>query len=567
MGEDFATYTGSGWEAYRFNEEVDLEVTKCWALAISYSIPVRKPFHHWALQFYDIRSFAWAADQLMLPSCKGLSARSIEGLYYVGLRPTTAEEEKQREPIHRERMKPWIEDFGAIWRGQLIPEMMAHFEHFKNLDLTKLTDFQLLEEFEYYLKVKQRTWEIHFLPMYASFISYREFKMLYQELMGVEDEDNQFKRLMTGFKTKIYEVDRELWRLGDQAVELGLESVFKSTPDDEKLLANLKGSGAGKEWLGDFYKSLHEYCWRTETLLDCCAITWIEKPTLALPVIRGDMAKGGGFTMDEEYNRLVKEREETEKEVLSRVPGAKREWFKTLMKAAQWSGIYSEEHNFTVDCYMPAIGRHILMEIGRRATKAGLLDEPEDITFMVPEEIITRVLANMETQAARRIVRQRKEEWQGFINRAPKMVEEHFLVGDSDWFMANASRDPIMWVLAAVPKIKPELKADLYGAASAPGVAEGIARVLLDVAQLPELQPGGILVVPSTNPSWHPAFNFVKAAVTDAGGALCHAIIVAREYGLPCVAGTQEATIKIKTGDRIRVDGDNNAVYILERAK
>jgi pyruvate, water dikinase len=567
MTNDFTTYTGSAWDLYRFNEEVDLEVTKCWALAISYSIPVRKPFHHWALQFYDLRSFAWAADQLMLPSCKGLSVRSIEGLYYVGLRPTTVEEQKQRETIYRERMKPWIEDFEAIWRGQLVPEMMANFEHFKDLHLTELSNFQLLEEFEYYLKVKQRTWEIHFLPMYATYSAYREFKELYQEIMGVEDEDNRFKRLMTGFKTKIYEVDRELWRLGDRAVELGLDPTFKATPNDEQLLIELEKNDKGKEWLSDFYRTLNEYGWRTETLLDCCPPTWIEKPTLALPAIRGDLAKGGGFIMDEEFQRLVKEREETEKEVVAKVPTSKREWFQALMKAAQWAGVYSEEHNFTVDCYMPAIGRHILMEIGQRATKAGLLDEPDDICFMVPEEIITRVLANMETQAARRIVRQRKEEWQGFTNLAPKMVKEHFLVGDPEWFMANAGCDPIMWVLAAVPKVKPELKADLYGSASAPGVAEGTARVLTDLGQLNELEPGEILVVPSTNPSWHPAFNFIKGAVTDSGGAMCHAIIVAREYGLPCVAGTQEGTIKIKTGDRIRVDGDNNAVYILDRPK
>jgi pyruvate,water dikinase len=560
------TYSGSGWETYRFDADVDLEMTKCWALAVPYSIPVRKPFHHWALQFYDIRCFAWAADQLMIPTTKGISARSIEGLYYVGLRVTTAEEEKQRKPIHEKRIKPWIEDFGGIWRGKLVPELMEHFLRIRDTDLTKLSDFQLLEQFEYYLSVVQRTWEIHFLPMYASFTVYREFRKMCEDILGIGEDDTQFKKLMTGFKTKIYEVDRELWRLGDQARELGLEPLFKSTPDDAELLAKLEKNQAGKKWLEEFRKSLHEYCWRTETLLDCCVPTWIERPVLALRVIRGDMAKGGGFTMDEEYKRLVKERENVEKDVLSRVPSDKRDLFQKMMKAAQWAGIYSEEHNFTVDCYMPALGRHILMEIGRRGTKAGILDDPDDVNFLVPEEIITRLLANMETQGARRIVRKRREEWQKFIDDAPRMATEKILIGDPEWFVTNADRDPIMSVLAATPVVKPELKADLYGAASAPGIAEGRARVLIDVAQLSELEPGEILVVPSTNPSWHPAFNFVSGAVTDAGGALCHAIIVAREYGLPCVAGTREATFKIKTGDFIRVDGDNNAVYILKRA-
>jgi phosphoenolpyruvate synthase/pyruvate phosphate dikinase len=146
------------------------------------------------------------------------------------------------------------------------------------------------------------------------------------------------------------------------------------------------------------------------------------------------------------------------------------------------------------------------------------------------------------------------------------MLAEKLFIGDVNWLFENIGREPILWVLGGPPKVKPELGADLYGAASAPGVAEGTARVLMAEAQLPELQAGDILVTPDTNPVWNPAFNFIKALVTDTGGSLSHAIVVARDYGLPCVAGTREGTAKIKTGDRIRVDGDNCVVYILERA-
>jgi pyruvate,water dikinase len=554
-----------GWTTFTFDENVDLEVTKCWMMAVPYSIPVRKPFHHWAILFYDVRSFAWAADHLMVPTSKGVSWRSIEGLYYLGLRPTTPEEEKQREPIYRERIKPWIEDFGAVWRGKLIPEMMGHFEKLKKTDLENLGNIQLMEEFEYYLSVKQRVWEIHFLPMYASYLAYRDFGLMCQEFIGINEDHPQFKKLLTGFETKTYEVDRGLWRLGDHATELGLKSLFDATPDDAELLKKLGESDAGRKWLQEFHAFLNEHGWRTEILLDCCVPTWIEKPTLALPSIRGDMAKGGAFLMDQEHERMRKEREEAERDAISRVPADKRDWFQKLMRTAQWSGIYSEEHNYYVDGYMPALGRRVLVEIGNRGFDAGLLDDPDDVNFLLPEEII-RLLANMETGAARKVARIRRDEWQKFIDLAPKMMAEKLMIGDPDWFFQNLVREPIMWVFAGAPKVKPELEADLYGMASAPGVAEGIARVLMDPAQLADLQPGEILVVPSTNPTWHPAFNFIKAVVTDAGGSLSHAVIVARDYGLPCVAGTREATAKIKTGDKIRVDGDNYAVYILERA-
>ena len=118
--------------------------------------------------------------------------------------------------------------------------------------------------------------------------------------------------------------------------------------------------------------------------------------------------------------------------------------------------------------------------------------------------------------------------------------------------------------MAAMPIVRPELKADLYGAASTQGVVEGIARVVLTQEEMSQLQPGDILVAPSTSPLWTPVFGILKGVVTDAGGTLSHAVIIGREYGLPVVAGTAEGTSKIKTGQRIRVDGDNNAVYILD---
>ncbi len=105
---------------------------------------------------------------------------------------------------------------------------------------------------------------------------------------------------------------------------------------------------------------------------------------------------------------------------------------------------------------------------------------------------------------------------------------------------------------------------ELRGVAASPGVVEGIARVLRDVNQVGELREGEILVCPVTAPSWAPVFGKIKAAVSDIGGAMSHAAIVAREYGMPAVVGTGDATRRIRTGDTIRVDGDRGTVRIVE---
>jgi pyruvate,water dikinase len=87
--------------------------------------------------------------------------------------------------------------------------------------------------------------------------------------------------------------------------------------------------------------------------------------------------------------------------------------------------------------------------------------------------------------------------------------------------------------------------------------------VITSPSQLGEVQAGEVLVCPITAPSWAPIFSRIAAAVSDIGGIMSHAAIVAREYGMPAVVGTGSATARIKTGDRVRVDGDNGIVTIL----
>jgi len=102
------------------------------------------------------------------------------------------------------------------------------------------------------------------------------------------------------------------------------------------------------------------------------------------------------------------------------------------------------------------------------------------------------------------------------------------------------------------------------GYAASPGIVEGVARVLRDVNEIGSVQQDEVLVCSVTAPSWAPVFPKISAAVSDIGGMMSHAAIIAREYGLPAVVGTGHATKQIKTGDRLRVDGDNGVVTILD---
>jgi phosphoenolpyruvate synthase/pyruvate phosphate dikinase len=103
----------------------------------------------------------------------------------------------------------------------------------------------------------------------------------------------------------------------------------------------------------------------------------------------------------------------------------------------------------------------------------------------------------------------------------------------------------------------------LVGLGVSAGVAVGRARVALDMATA-DLEPGDILVTPFTDPSWTPLFVTVAGLVTEVGGLTSHGSVIAREYGLPAVVGVEGATLRIQDGQRIRVDGAEGTVEVLD---
>ena len=164
-----------------------------------------------------------------------------------------------------------------------------------------------------------------------------------------------------------------------------------------------------------------------------------------------------------------------------------------------------------------------------------------------------------------------------------KAIEKHYgCYMDMEWGVDE--RDGKIWILQARPetvwsrKNKDEKGADtkmeatttereivVKGLPASPGRVAGKAHVILDPAQIDEFKEGEILVTTMTAPDWVPAMKKAKAIVTDAGGMTCHASIVSRELGIPCIVGTKsrstEATQTIKDGQMITVDATNGIVY------
>jgi phosphohistidine swiveling domain-containing protein len=549
-----------------FDEKVDLEKSPAWFLDATHSVPPWTPMFGWFWINFCRHGMQYGAEKLSLPTVKGWDWRFKDGGGYLTLNLVTSEEErKEREAKFREAIRPFIDDFDNLWGG-FVDEMMGLYRQLRSCDVETASNTELLQNFEDTILACRRMWEIHMYMMYGVYTAFILFENVCKDTLGIDDTNPTFHKLLRGFDNKVFQVDKALWQFSQKADEANIADIILNQKADEALSA-LRESDAGKKWLGELQELLDEDGWRMQRMAEINMPSWVEDPTPAIASVKYFLKKGGEFDLDEERKTLTKEREETAKEVIGKVPEDQRGWFQALLGLAQRAGSFSEEHNHYLDLYTHALMRRSCLAIGKKMAEAGAIDDPEDTFFLIPDEI--RAVAIVPSGFNYRpIVERRRQEWEGWCKseNPPAILKEGFTMDDAMGVLVQ-SNDPIALkvVVGSMPVPDPELNADLYGICGSAGVAEGPAKVILDEDQLDEVQPGDILVAMSTAPSWTPVFGLLKGVVVDRGASLSHSAIVSREYGIPCVINVFEGTKKIKTGQRIRVDGDKGVVYILDK--
>ena len=233
---------------------------------------------------------------------------------------------------------------------------------------------------------------------------------------------------------------------------------------------------------------------------------------------------------------------------------------------------YVESHNFYVEHWYHTIFWNKVREFGALLARNRFLDDPEDVFYLQRHEL-SDALVDLRLAWAAGSVGRGPGYWPPIVSERKRIMEamRAFTPPPALGSVPDAITEPMTIMLWGITteRVKAwatedrDAGATISGFAGSAGTVEGPARVILDPARLGELQPGEILVAPVTSPSWTPVFGTIAAAVSDIGGIMSHAAIVSREYRLPAVVGTGNATSRIKTGDRLRVDGDAGTVTIL----
>jgi pyruvate,water dikinase len=550
--------------------EQDLEDYPCWYLDEAHSIPPWTPLFAWSWVDGNRYGDLWAAESIGLPRCHGTDWREIDGCAYASPVLITDEKEvKQREAKFREHLQLFIQDYDRIWQD-VVQELITHYNRFKAFDVDKSPAYKLYGHLEQVFKFNLRVWALHSLMMYSVYELYSFFEEICREQLGIDDTSPQWHRLMRGFDNKIFEADRWLWRLYQRAVELGLDSIFKNNPD-EQVLSALEETEAGRRWHDQprgFREFLQEHGWRLPRMMEFNCKAWIEDPAPAISFIKQYLAKGGSFELDERRKQLIKEREQAEREVLSRFPQSEQGWITMLMKAAQRAGSFSEEHTFYFEQTSHSLMRRAALACGKRMAGRNLIEDPEDFVYLLPNEIKKNLIYLRSDY--RGLVSKRKRYYRRYSQRLPRPALIGKLANDPEAAMRHmmASGDKVMAKITVgrAAEARPELKAELYGNPASPGIATGPARVILSETDIMSIKPGEVLVAVTTYPSWTPVFPLLKGIILDRGASLSHAAIVGREYNIPVVVQTGEATGKLKNGQRIKVDGTKGAVWILPKS-
>jgi len=185
----------------------------------------------------------------------------------------------------------------------------------------------------------------------------------------------------------------------------------------------------------------------------------------------------------------------------------------------------------------------------------------EDVFFLTIYEVIALLAGD---DAVCRFIPLRKETYERYRALPPYPT---IIVGRFDpfkWAADPNRRSDIYNANAPLAPHSPDTANIIKGFAGALGIVEGTVRRLDRLEDSDHLQGGEILVTTMTNIGWTPLFPRVAAIVTDLGAPLSHAAIVARELGIPAVVGCGDATMRLKTGDRVRVDGGKGLVEILK---
>ncbi|WP_240419397.1 phosphoenolpyruvate synthase [Paenibacillus periandrae] len=315
---------------------------------------------------------------------------------------------------------------------------------------------------------------------------------------------------------------------------------------DDKFLDELVQFEGGQKVRDAIAAYLDKYGMRCAGEIDITRTRWSEKPSILVPMILSNIKNLEPGASKRKFEQGRQEALKKEQDLLARLkqlPGGeqKAEETKQMIDLIRNFIGYREYPKYDiVSRYF--IYKQALLKEAERLLEANILHEKEDIYYLAFEELQETVRTN---KLDYQVIHKRKEEYKHYEKLTPPRV----ITSDGEIITGQYKRENIP-------------AGAIAGLAVSSGVVEGRARVILNMEEA-DLEDGDILVTAFTDPSWTPLFLSIKGLVTEVGGLMTHGAVIAREYGLPAVVGVENATKRIRDGQRIRVHGTEGYIELL----
>ena len=282
---------------------------------------------------------------------------------------------------------------------------------------------------------------------------------------------------------------------------------------------------------------LAQYGHRAIAEIDLGVKRWSEDPAHLLGAIANYLRLGDEATApDAQFARGAREADAMINTLSSRLHGPRRVLLRFLLGRVRLLSGLREQPKFQI-MRVFALGHALIAPIGEELAGQGLLENADDVFFLTLPELRRAITG----EDLRSTVVERREVYRRELGRrhVPRVLLSD---GTDAETLLPASAD-----------------VGIRGTPASPGMARGIARVIRSPVGA-RLEPGEVLVAPSTDPGWTPLFLTAGALVMEMGGMMSHGAVVAREYGIPAVVGVPDATGRIATGEHVTVDGSAGTV-------
>jgi rifampicin phosphotransferase len=315
---------------------------------------------------------------------------------------------------------------------------------------------------------------------------------------------------------------------------------------DENFLDELTKFDGGQEAKEAILAYLDKYGMRCTGEIDITKPRWSEKPTALIPMILSNIKNFEPNASARKFEQGRQEALNKERELLERLKQLpdgehKAKQTKQVIRLIRDFIGYREYPKYSMINRI-FVYKQALMKEAEQLVQANVIREKEDIFYLTFEELREVVATN---KLDDQIINKRKEEHKRFEKLTPPRV----ITSDGEIIAGKYQRE----------NLPPHA---IVGLPVSSGVVEGRARVILKMEEA-DLEDGDILITAYTDPSWTPLFVNIKGLVTEVGGLMTHGAVIAREYGLPAVVGVENATKRIKDGQRIRVHGTEGYIEIL----